>query len=363
MAYVFIGEKMKKIITILILLIPFNINAISASSYIVMDMDTNEVLDGQNIHNERLIASISKIMTCIVAIENGNLSETVKADEDILKMVGSSIYIEIGEQMTLNDLLYGMMLRSGNDAALMIAKSVSGSMQEFVLLMNKYAKKIGMKNTIFYNSHGLEEKDGKANKSTAYDMALLTSYAMQNKTFRKVFATKKFIAESNKKTYSWTNKNKLLKYDYINGGKTGYTLKAHRTLVTTGKINGINIAVVTLNAPDDWQDHLTLYDNVKGMYKGVNIVNKESFIKENNSIFKNYQLYINKNIKVTIKKKEEKYLKIAYHVKEHKHYNNNQEVGNITVYLNDKVLLTEPIYIQKIKRKSRIKNFFKKLFT
>lgn len=109
-----------------------NCEAISAKSYIVMDMDTKQVLYGSNIHDSYLIASISKIMTCIIAIEKGNLNEKITVDEDVLKAIGSSIYIEVGEQILLKDLLYGMMLRSGNDAAIIIAKNISGSMENLL---------------------------------------------------------------------------------------------------------------------------------------------------------------------------------------------------------------------------------------
>ena len=120
-----------------------------------------------------------KIMTAIIAIEKGDLNKDVLVDESILKVVGSSIYIEVGEKIKLIDLIYGMMLRSGNDAATMIAINIAGSMDKFKDLMNEYANKIGMKNTCFYNSHGLEEKNGEGNTASAYDMAILTAYAMK----------------------------------------------------------------------------------------------------------------------------------------------------------------------------------------
>jgi len=254
-----------------------NASAIGASSYVVMDSDSKTVLLGESIHDQRLIASISKIMTCIIAIENANLNQIVEVDKSILKGIGSSIYIEIGEKITLKDLLYGMMLRSGNDAAILIANVVSGDMVKFSQLMNEYAQKIGMKNTFFYNSHGLEEPSGQGNTSSAYDMALLTSYAMKNKTFREIFKTKNYSAKSDKKTYTWQNKNRLLKYDYITGGKTGYTQKAKRTLVTTATINEMNLIVVTLNDGNDWQDHLDLYEKIKNTYKSIKIISKDDF--------------------------------------------------------------------------------------
>ena len=323
----------------------------SASSYVLMDMDTKVVMEGKNIHYSRYIASISKIMTCIIAIENGQLDRNVEVTNDILKSFGSSVYIEVGEHISLKDLLYGMMMRSGNDAAIMVALTISGSMDNFVKLMNEYAKKIGMNNTVFYNSHGLEEANGKGNTSTSYDMALLTSYAMQNKVFRKIFSTRQYTAKSDKKTYNWQNKNKLLKYDYITGGKTGYTIKARRTLVTTAIINGINVVIVTLNDANDWQDHLTLYNYVNKMYKKVNVVNRKDFEIIDDTLFANDELYIKKNIHVTIKKSDLKDLKIKYYLIKKEKYKNNEEVGYMNIYLKDKLIKIEPIYIKLKKKK------------
>ena len=143
-----------------------------------MDLDNGRVLHENNIHEARLIASISKIMTTIVAIEYGDLDEVVEVGEEILEAYGSAIYIELGEKLTLRDLLYGLMLRSGNDAAVVIARNVAGSMENFAMLMNDTAAKIGMSDTYFYNAHGLEEKSGEGNTSSAYDMALLTKYCL-----------------------------------------------------------------------------------------------------------------------------------------------------------------------------------------
>lgn len=220
--------------------------------------------------------------------------------------------------------------------------------------MNEYAKKIGMKNTFFYNSHGLEEKGGNGNKSSTYDMALLTSYAMQNKVFRQVFSTENYIAKSNKKTYTWHNKNKLLKYDYITGGKTGYTIKAHRTLVTTGSINKINVVIVTIQDSNDWEDHLTLYKNVNKMYKNVNIIAKKDFEINDANFSHNDKLYIKDNIKVVIKKTDQEKLRIKYYLLKKKTYFNKEIVGYIGIYIDDELIRKEPIFIKISKKKKGI---------
>ena len=154
-----------------------------------MDLDSGRILYENNPNRKMLIASITKIMTAIVAIENGDLTKEITVGDEVLSMYGTNIYVEVGEKMKLRDLLYGLLLRSGNDASVVIAKAVGGSEEKFVELMNKKAKEIGMKNTIFRNSHGLDEET--ENYSTAYDMALLSRYAYKNKTYRNIVSTNK----------------------------------------------------------------------------------------------------------------------------------------------------------------------------
>ena len=163
----------------------------TAKSTIVMDMDSGRVLYEKNADEKRLIASITKIMTAVIAIENGNVNDYVTVGEEVLSMYGSSIYIKMGEKITLRDLLYGLMLRSGNDAAVVIANYISGSEEDFVKLMNNKAKEIGMKNTIYKNSHGLDEVS--QNYSTAKDMAILSSYTNKIDLYKKIVSTKKWV--------------------------------------------------------------------------------------------------------------------------------------------------------------------------
>ena len=345
---------MKKILLFVILLIPFNVSAISASSAIVMDLNSSRIIYEANIHEQRLIASITKIMTCIVTIENVDIDKKVKVDEDVLKAFGSAIYIEVGEELTIKDLLMGLMLRSGNDAAIVLAKNVAGSMDEFVYLMNELASNIGMKDTIFYNNHGLDEGEYKGNISTAYDMALLTKYAMNNKTFRNIFKTKEYITKSSYKTYKWKNKNKLLhRYDYITGGKTGFTKKARRTLVTTASKNNINLVIVTLNDPNDFQDHITLYENAFNKYKAQLVLDKKNFKIKKDTFYKNNILYIKHDYYLPIKDDELKDIKIKYVLTKNKHAINNDIVGQANIYLNNKIMHKANIYFKKIHHKKK----------
>ena len=198
---------MKKLL-ILLLLIPINVRAYSSSatSTVLMDMDSLNVIYSDNMNDVRSVASISKIMTAIVAIENKDVNDVVTIGEEITKAYGSGVYIKQGEEITLESLLYGLMLRSGNDAALAIANYVGGDVDNFVTMMNKKAVEIGMKNSKFNNPHGLDENGG--NLSTAYDMALLTSYAMKNETYRKIERTKNYTLRPKMNNNSGIKKKK-----------------------------------------------------------------------------------------------------------------------------------------------------------
>ena len=204
---------------LLLLIVPIKINAYNlGTSAILMEEDTKRVLVSKNMNKKMLIASTTKIMTAVIAIESGKLNKTVKVTDKVLEAYGSAIYLNIGEKMKLKDMVYGLMMRSGNDAALMIADYLGGE-EKFVKKMNEKAKEIGMKNTVFTNPHGLDEKT--QNYSTAYDMALLMRYANSYSTFRQITGCKKYTVKTNKNTYEWTNKNKLLytyKYTTAKGG-------------------------------------------------------------------------------------------------------------------------------------------------
>ncbi len=338
---------MKKLVLILLLLIPINIKAYSssASSVVLMDMDSLNVIYGENMHDVRSVASISKIMTAIVAIENADISSTVTIGEEITKAYGSGIYIKQGEELTLEALLYGLMLRSGNDAALAIANYVGGNVDNFVKMMNEKAVEIGMKNTTFNNPHGLDEDGG--NLSTAYDMALLTSYAMQNENYRKIVSTKKYTLKTNMNYYSWINKHKLLhSHNYVTGGKTGFTDIAKRTLVTTASKDNVNLVVVTLNDGNDFLDHINLFEEAFDNYTNYNILKKG----EIEIIDENYytdKLYINNDFNYSLNNNEQNSILLNFKLEKKKNYNNNDEVGIVEVLINSQKVHEEKIYVEK----------------
>lgn len=342
---------MKKIIIMLLIIMPLKVNAISASSYIVMDTDNNRVLEGSNINKRSLIASITKIMTSMVVIDMTNVNKTVTIGDEVLKSFGSGIYVSVGEKISVINLLYGLMLRSGNDAAIALAYYTAGNMDNFAYLMNNKAKDIGMNNTTFVNSSGLEDGD-KANYSTVYDMALLSGYAINNSLYKQIVGTKEITVKTDLKTYVWHNKNKLLSsYKYCVGGKTGFTEKARRTLVTNASSDGVNLTVVTFNDGNDFGDHKDLYEKYFDVLKEYEILS-EGPIKT-----KYDNTYISRTFKMSLTKDEYKKLK-----KEIIYYDDNASniIGKVKVSLNDKEYFTEDIYIKKEVKEVKL-NFFQKI--
>lgn len=228
----------------------------SAESYAVMDARTGEILYSENERVSLPIASTTKMMTALVVVENvSNLDNVVTVDAESCGIEGSSVNLYKGERISVRDLLYALMLESANDAAVCLARNVSGSVDAFATLMNERAKSIGMSGTHFANPHGLEDKE---HYSTSLDMALLWQEAMKNDVIREIVATKTYkIPLGNDGSYRFlSNHNKLLKsYEPCIGGKTGFTKSAGRCLVTVCEKNGIELITVTLNDPDDWNDH------------------------------------------------------------------------------------------------------------
>lgn len=338
---------MKKLFLILLLIIPLNVNAYSSSatSTVLMDMDSNNVLYYKNMNEVRSVASISKIMTAIVAIESEKTDDIVTIGDEISKAYGSGVYIQIGEEIKLEDLLYGLMLRSGNDASLSIAKYVGGSVEEFVNMMNKKAKQIGMKNSVFNNPNGLDDKGG--NQSTAYDMALLTSYAMGNDLYKKIVSTKKHTVKTNKNYYSWTNKHKLLgAHDYVTGGKTGFTEIARRTLVTTANKDNVNLVVVTLNDGNDFSDHINLFEEAFNSYSNYKILNKGEIEIIGEKYYPDSMFYIENNFNYTMKN-ENNNVVLNFKLEKNKKYVNGDSIGIVEVIVNDNKVHEEKIYISK----------------
>lgn len=319
---------------------------VSARNAVLIEQSTGRILYEKKAHEPRLIASITKIMTAIIAIESGKLDKTVTVSKNAVHTEGSSIYLEKGEKIKLKDLVYGLMLRSGNDAAVAIAEYIGGSTEGFSHLMNEKAAWIGMQNSSFDNPHGL---DSEFHYSTAYDMALLMKHAMDNDIFREISGTKWYKSEN--RTYSWKNKNKLLTayYEYCTGGKTGYTRAAGRTLVSSAHKDGMDLIVVTLNAPDDWNDHQALFDWGFENFK-LETLQKEGKLPEE-WIFDEQSAYFPETQKYPLTKEEVERVEANWIPKEE---NDSDILGRIFYELDDQEIASSEVVSTNPKYKNSI---------
>lgn len=246
------------LIGFIMLFTPKDVDAISVSAECacVIDMSTGRVIYEKNMQKKHTMASTTKIMTALVALENSDLKDIVTVSEKAAGQEGTSLYLKKDQKVSMEDLLYGLMLQSGNDAAVAIAEGVSGSVEKFAELMTERAKSIGAQNTSFKNPNGLDE-DG--HFTTAYDLAIITKEAMNNEKFAEITGTKSKKILNDTQTVS--NHNRMLRqYDGCIGVKTGFTKKSGRCLVTAAERGGVEVVAVTLNAPDDWNDHTKMLD-------------------------------------------------------------------------------------------------------
>ncbi len=246
----------------------FPCKAISAEHAILLDGQTGRVLYEKDADRQSLIASTTKIMTALVVCEQCNVLDRVRIPKEAVGIEGSSLYLKEGEVLTVQELLYGLMLHSGNDAAVALAIYCGGTVEGFAELMNDKAHRLGMDNTHFVNPNGL---DAPGHYSTARDMAVLTAYAMENPIFAQTVSTKTVNISGR----SLRNHNKLLwQIEGADGVKTGFTKAAGRILVSSATRQGRRLIAVTINAPNDWQDHKELLENGFSGYQVRRIVTK-----------------------------------------------------------------------------------------
>ncbi len=324
--------------------------SVSAKGAILIEQESGRILYEKNAHQRMRIASITKIMTAIIAIESGKLDEMVKVSDKAVRTEGSSLYLKPNEEIKLEHLVYGLMLRSGNDSAVAIAEHVGGSLEGFVFLMNQKAAEIGMQNTEFANPHGLDDHEN--HFSSAYDMAILTRYAMMNEKFREISGTKVYRAPNPTEKWDrvWRNKNKLLTqlYKHSTGGKTGYTKRAKRTLVSTASKDGIDLIAVTINASDDWNDHMNMFNRAFETYDLVEVV-KEGDLQTNDPFYKD-KLFVDHSFKYPLTSEEKKQIKLDISLNEpdKKEWRKPEDVpdivGSLTVTLGDELIEEMPIY-------------------
>lgn len=334
---------MKKIILLLLIFLCIKVNA----SIVVMDGDSGRIIYGKDENKKMLIASTTKIMTCIIALENENLNKKITIGNEIDKAYGSMIYVKKSETFTLKDLLYGLMLRSGNDAAMTIANNIQ-NYNEFINLMNIKAYKLGMYNTIYNNPHGLDEET--QNYSTAYDLSLLMKYAIKNKNFLEITSTQRYKIGN----YIWNNKNDLLNlYKYTISGKIGYTTNSGQVFVSSARKDNKTLIISTIKENDKFNLHKNLYQKYFDEYERYQILDKNTFsyrVKNNN----HNHYYIKNNFYMLLKEDEIKNLKIDINI----------DKKIIYVYLNKTLVHTEKLYEIEYKARTntikKILSFFKK---
>ncbi len=254
----------------------------SARAHVLMDADTGIILSENNKDEKLKMASTTKIMTTLLALEAAEKEDSSVTFSKEMIAEGSSMYLKIGDKVRLSDLASGMMMASGNDAANAVALTLSRNFEGFASLMNNRAESIGMENTHFVTPSGLDDDK---HYSTAFDMALLMAEAMKNKSFCEISSsssrTVEFLYPEDKET-TYYNHNRLLKlYEYCTGGKTGYTKAAGRCLVTSAEKDGIRLIAVTFDAPNDWADHKALYEYGFSLYTETEpeIENKDFKVK------------------------------------------------------------------------------------
>lgn len=338
----------------------------SAVGGCVIEAESGRVLFEKNKDKKVPMASTTKIMTAITAIENcENLDEKFEISPKAVGVEGTSLYLRKGDVYSTRDLLYALMLISGNDASVAIAEHVAGSTSEFVTLMNELAKKIGANSTHFANTHGL---DADGHYTTAYDLALITAYALNNDTFREIVSTKNTkITNSNGENRYLKNKNKLLfTLDGCIGVKTGFTNDAGRCLVSAIERNGMRLVCVVLNCGPMFEESATLLNECTNRFKKVDITSLYNYNNEVEVLDgreKLAKLYTKEKFFYPLTDKEVESLEIVYTLPKfiEAPLSKDSEVGKIEVFLNKGLLFSEKIYtIEEVKSKTlwqRLKEF------
>ena len=286
---------------------------ITAQSAVLIEAETGRVLYEKNAQNKMPMASTTKIMTALLAIENGDLGDTVEVSSNASGTEGSSIWLEVGEHMTLEDMLYGLMLASGNDAAVAVAEHIASDVQRFAGLMNQKAKEIGAVNTNFVNPNGLHDE---LHYTTAYDLGIISAYAMQNPVFREIVDTeyKEISWEGHKWNRVVKNKNKILwLYEGCNGIKTGYTKNAGRCLCSSAKRGDLQVVAVVLNAGDMFGDSMQLLDYAFENYSMETLVEADAYVGTvniDNGVYDTIDVYTEEEIRYPLSIDEKSNVKI-----------------------------------------------------
>lgn len=322
----------------------------SALSMCVLEANSKRVLLSKEMDKQLPMASTTKIMTALVALENcNNLDEKFNIDNRASGIEGTSIYLQKNERLSMRELLYGLMLASGNDAACAIAYKIgNGNLENFVDKMNLKAKQLNLQNTHFDNPHGLDSAN---HYTSAYDLSVITAKAMENETFKQVVSTKiKEISGNDKvKTRFVRNKHKLIGKDGCNGVKTGFTDNARRCCVTSVERNGLNFICVVLNCQDMFEETVRLINIADNTYKKQCVLEPYymlNSVKVENGVKDNVKVYLQKGCYYPLKDDEKE--KISYEVDMQEiikaPVSKEQKIGTIKVFLDDDLIFTEDVF-------------------
>lgn len=333
---------------------------INSRAAIVFERNSKSILYEKNIHDKKSMASTTKIMTAIIVLQNANLKDTATISQKAANIGGSQIGFKKGDKISIHDLLYALMLKSGNDAAIALAETVSGSVEEFANLMNKKAKSLNLENTHFITPHGLDSDE---HYTTAKELAILTDYALTIPKFKEIVSTKSYNLTINGYTRTINNTNELLGYlDGVYGVKTGFTNKAGRCLVTSAKRGDLDIICVVLGADTKKmrsQDSIKLIEYAFKNFQLLNLKEKfEETFKSSNienyiSIIKGKENTINLeldniNTLIAIKKNDIPNIKFAINYKNTliAPIEKNYKIGNIEAKIDDRIILSQNIYLK-----------------
>ncbi len=316
---------------------------LTAQSAIVMDRLSGRVLFERNSRAKRPMASTTKIMTALLALEVGNLDDTVKVSPRAAVTEGSSVWLEAGEIKTLEELVYGLILRSGNDAAVAIAEHISGSVEDFALLMTKKAQDIGAMDTRFKNPHGLDDE---GHFTTAYDLALITRHALNIPKFREVLQTreKKISWPGNEWSRVLRNQNRLLDlYPGGDGVKTGWTTPAGRCFVGSATRDEWQIISVVLDSPRMWEETIYLLDYGFNNYELMQLIKKDTYLRKTKveaGVKEMVEVVANKDYYLPVLNHEKDNIYFSFDVPEHIQapVKEGQIIGSLDIYLSEEIV-------------------------
>lgn len=321
----------------------------SARGAVLMEVETRRVIYEKNPHQKMPMASTTKIMTAILALENSHPSDVVTVSPNASGVEGSSLYLSVGEKLTMEQLLYGLMLRSGNDAATAIAEHLGKSIDGFAAMMNKKAREIGAMNTNFMNPHGLHHEE---HYTTAYDLALISAYAMENTAFRQIASTKyyKIPWEGQPWDRVLMNKNALLwEYEGANGIKTGYTKAARRCLAAAAQRNDMQLVAVVLDCQPWFDDSAAILDYGFANYEKKKLFSKGEIVGKmpvKEGFAKEVELVLEDDISIPLAPGEEEKLHITLRHREalKAPVRAGTRVGNIEISLGEKFKVSKDVF-------------------